>query len=641
MIINLLEISYTNIRNFKDVKIDLVNPKTSKNYKMSLIMMPNGTGKTTTLDLLRILFNQQGEKISEETIKSFKPLNSNAEKGMFGVKLMVDNKIYGLYLEFDYILLKAKYKTSKAALISGGMKYGWSIEEIKNEFTPKFINLFVFDGELAKEMLEINKNEAENAIKYLYNIDKIDTINTTIDNLLYDKSNSKNRKSTTTSESGLTRYKNLYSEYKSSLYDLESQLYNINNDINIDSIELKKLENMYSDLVEEQKDLNLKKNEYENEINNEKKEKERNIKLLLNNMKTPEELSDIFENKLNTLSGNLKTLKLPKNVSKQFFHDLANNDVCICGRCISNKEKHHIIEVADSYLGEENIGFLNAMKENISGISSSKEFVKIIDNIMSNTENIITIQNKIDRIINSINDNGGTEVRKLNDKIYELKKRIDNLKNRKNIIESTSNDDLKLNYKNNINKCNIMIKEVEEKYNEALGVKNYLETCNLLKRYITDISSKTLSKLKDKIIIQTNERIRNVIDRDKIQIDKISGGISIKDKAGVSVGQALSVVYCFLGTMFERSLKKIPFIIDSPCNSLDLEVRSNIAKIIPKLFNQVIVFIISSEKAGFVENLEVNKDEIQYTTIYKKDINTEEVTIQEGYTFFNNFQEVD
>ena len=57
MKIKLLKIRYENIRDFNELTLDLTKENSEDEpHKISLVQMPNGTGKTTTIGLLRKLF---------------------------------------------------------------------------------------------------------------------------------------------------------------------------------------------------------------------------------------------------------------------------------------------------------------------------------------------------------------------------------------------------------------------------------------------------------------------------------------------------------------------------------------------------------------------------------------------------------
>src|SRR5690349_6878462 len=58
----------------------------------------------------------------------------------------------------------------------------------------------------------------------------------------------------------------------------------------------------------------------------------------------------------------MQRLKLPKTMSLEFFHELAQQPNCICGRSVGSSEKEAIISNAKDYLSEDQIGVVNAIK---------------------------------------------------------------------------------------------------------------------------------------------------------------------------------------------------------------------------------------------------------------------------------------
>src|SRR5690606_39097563 len=115
-----------------------------------------------------------------------------------------------------------------------------------------------------------------------------------------------------------------------------------------------------------------------------------------------------------------------------------------------------------------------------------------------------------------------------------------------------------------------------------------------------------LSKIKSDLVKCSNIKLKKIIDNDNIEIQSIDKYIKISNRDGVSVGQSLSVAYSFISTLFERSNFDIPFVIDSPAGSLDNSFRREVARILPKAFNQLVLFVISSEKQSFIAEFESN-----------------------------------
>lgn len=77
-----------------DIDIDL-SGKTGAPAKVVLIQMPNGTGKTTTLKLLRAALTGTATKWTPTEVRELRrPLQTN-DKGQFRVTLLVDGRPLG------------------------------------------------------------------------------------------------------------------------------------------------------------------------------------------------------------------------------------------------------------------------------------------------------------------------------------------------------------------------------------------------------------------------------------------------------------------------------------------------------------------------------------------------------------------
>ena len=146
-----------------------------------------------------------------------------------------------------------------------------------------------------------------------------------------------------------------------------------------------------------------------------------------------------------------------------------------------------------------------------------------------------------------------------------------------------------------------------------------------------------MDKLKNKIKEQTNEKLAKIIRTEQIQVQEIDRHLILRNKSGTSVGQSLAIAYSYLGSMFHESTHQLPFIVDSPAGALDLNVRREVSKILPDLFDQMIIFITSGEREGFTEHFYSLEDNVQFLTINKQ-INGE-VKCTEGVTYFKSFQE--
>lgn len=103
------------------------------------------------------------------------------------------------------------------------------------------------------------------------------------------------------------------------------------------------------------------------------------------------------------------------------------------------------------------------------------------------------------------------------------------------------------------------------------------------------------------------------------------------------MGQTLSIAFCYICTLFEDSELKFPFVIDSPVNSMDKEKRRAVAEIIPKIFNQMICFVMSTEVKDFAERF-YSRNDSQFITIEAKS-DSENPTVSYNIEYFDSYQD--
>ena len=107
-------------------------------------------------------------------------------------------------------------------------------------------------------------------------------------------------------------------------------------------------------------------------------------------------------------------------------------------------------------------------------------------------------------------------------------------------------------------------------------------------------------------------------------------------KGGASEGQKLAVCYAFLTALLSEAPFGMPFVVDSPAVSLDLELRATVGLLIPPLFEQLIVFVISSEREGFADAFKANPRAAFLTVSLDRE--TGEVALHDDQASFFSFQ---
>lgn len=631
MKMSILYFEYKNIRKFKDLKISFVDQNDNV-IKNTFLMMGNGTGKTTSMYLIKGLLDGSAEKWNSDIVKSFAPINRTENGGCFSIAVKFDERKYVYKLNLNYEEGKAYIETTT---LPKGKEKGLILPEALNGvFSPEFVRRFVFDGEQAAKSLDSSSNEAEETIKYLYRLDKLDEILALNQKILQDVQFAEGgKRGTDGSISNLTSRK---SNVEKDLAKLVSRQAIITKKIKEleDSLKVKKQQR--ADLDRKNKDLNDEK------VNIEKLQKENAGKIdvkiseILSILKSPARVSKKLCDEMLLLGTSMKKLKLPKSISKDFFKELADAPKCVCGRCIGKSEREQILKNSEQYLGSDQQAVLNEIKSSLTA-SEYDDALKIAYEILNTLlEERVKLNQRYLTNEEKLLKAGGKSAQELQDSIISLSQELGALRSELSTIESTDETDESLTSSNNITKARKEISEYENKIASATRTHIALERKNIVEEIIQKIKNAATNALKEEILRKTNEKLSLVIKDDVIEVENIDRYIKLKGKSGASEGQTLSIAYCFLGTLFEDSELEFPFVIDSPCGSMDLSKRKAIADIVPDVFNQLIAFVTSAEVDQFANQFYDNSD-AQFITIIAS-VDSDEIEYHEGKEFFDSYQ---
>jgi hypothetical protein len=633
MEIKIMGWGYENIRRFNTLYIDL-QQNNEKLSHTTLVMMRNGTGKTTTITLMRATLSGSATKWEPEKVREFRPVNGQSVRGKFYIKIKFDSELYHYNLILDYEQGKALYETSCVGL-SGGMKSEHVLPiQLRGIFDNEgFINRFIFDGEQAKKTLNTGSREAELAVTYLYQIDKLDDLISQINLLVQRKQSESDSKGATSTSLSYNRTR-MENKRKNHL-GLISRCEELNSLITNKKQEWDRLEERRTELIasderlrQEQSRLIEDKTAKTNELFN-------ILQVISLNVKEPYQIHSIFNERLKGLMQNMQTLKLPKTTAREFFRELSESEECVCGRPIGENEKQAILKRADNYLGEDDLNAINAIKDKLRNYKINDTLLNSVQHMVVIKENIQNIQSAMDRLILQLDEEAIHEAELIANSQSTIKQDLLELEKERNVLIAPIGSP-NITEQNNIAMAEKVWKEAQDNLLRATGTYEYTQKANRLNSYIKSIRLLTLQKLKDDIVKKTNEKIASIITDEKIIVEKINGSLILKDKAGVSEGQTLAIAYSYIGSLFEHSSFEFPFVIDSPAASMDLSVRREVANIIPNLFKQLIIFVTSGEVAGFAEKF-YGLDDVLYATVEGKDTD-EKALCTFGKEYFSLYQ---
>jgi len=616
--------------------IDLGNaPK-----RWTLIQMPNGTGKTTTMALLRAALSQ--ESFTADRVRAFRQDDFTAT-GLFELRLSIDAKPYRLQLRFDFESGVCSYWTARAELTGGGLEEGWLLpNDLKRLFTQEFVRLFVFDGELAKEIRAVGRDRAVSAIKTLYKINLLSELEQSITRQVAEEQERASAISTATEQRGVSRWKNAVSQCEARVTQLANGIEILQQEERNAISRLAELNAKLSNRITEDETLRqraetlkLERQSIENDVLDKTMQ-------ALTTFRTAPKLAPRILERLHALGANLNHLKLPKTISSEFFRELAQQDQCVCGRNISPVESQTILTRANLYLADDQIVVINKMKlaireckANEEDFSEAAETLKLaIRRKQENTRSLDQVQ--LDLVAA-----GDTEVEGWRDELHQIEGMLPSIKEkleRAATREPTRQAILHCNAENNLPLCEAELQRCEKKLATATNTRNFAYQAKITRGLLDDLIARSLDGLREHVRAATNEKLAALVPSEALQITKIGGSLELESsgltkKEGVSEGQSLAVAYAFLTSLLADAPYRLPFIVDSPAVSLDTRVRREVGELIPELFGQMIMFVISSEREGFADTFYA-REEVRFLTIWRNGIGVE---TREGLDHFRAF----
>lgn len=631
MKMSILEFEYRNIRKISSLRISFVN-KNGGIVKNNFIMMANGTGKTTTMTLIKGLLDGSASQWSISKVKSFAPTTTNGDNGEFSITVKFDERQYKYFLSLDYQKGTAKIETLAPPK---GREAGLRLpESIKGIFTPEFVSRFVFDGEQAKKSMDRSSNEADETIRYLYRLDELDQILAMNANILTEiQAAEGGAKGTDRSLRTLRKKQDSILNQINILQKKQEE-----HKINIAQWEKEKAEKeqQRKELDKNYAVLNKEKNEILTAQEKNRGDIDVKIAQIIAMVKSPYLVNESICARMYELGSAMKKLKLPKSSSKDFFIELANSKNCVCDRCIGEKERLSILKNAENYLGSDHQAVLNNIKSTLMDSAYDERLDVAFKELGELQEQKTRLKARFDVVEDKLIKEGGPQVEKLQAEIEDLITQISSAKTKLKIIESRDENDETLNENNNLHRAHQAYAESEKTIASRTKTNTALHKKTIVQELIDKIKVQATKALKQEIIRKTNEKVRRVITDDFIEIENIDGYIKLKNRDGASEGQTLSIGYCFLGTLFEDSELEFPFVIDSPTGKMDFDKRQAVADIIPHVFNQMIAFVQSAEVERFADRFYNNADSQYLTIVAEKE--TGEVIVHEGIDFFDSYQ---
>ena len=489
---------------------------------------------------------------------------------------------------------------------------------IKNNLPESLQEYFMFTGEKLTQFFNKNQDFVKNGVYTLYQLDLLENVSNQ-------------------AKKWENYYRNQLRKYNPELTKLKNEKSQIIEDQQNDKIQLRKNEESISTLEVEIKALYTKigssgadADEIRRDIQSLNDEK-RSLKYDLGNIEK-EYSSLISKNFSSVLSYDLlKNLEKWDGVEEVIEEEneiefalsdlkkLLKNKKCVCGAPLD--------EHTDSYKHIEHL--IDSLQEK-SKSKSGQKIEDIISNLLNISGNILSrypkniatdLINKKQRIVEINHDIESKDI-----KISGLKTRLKNLDikaidklnkeidKKQNLIKELTKQNTV--FEDNISMYPIMIKDIDNLISQALKDEDvmdilsdkmdFCEDIKLISNQIYDELAVNIYKTLSKVVTKEYKTIhwkpdykRIIVDQDfKVLVEKNRG--NIVSATDPSTGSRNVLALTFMAALNSLSGFVLPQVIDTPIASLDLEMRSEVAKALPRYMEgkQMILLVMNSEYTG-------------------------------------------
>ena len=603
---------------------------TSNNISsINLIQMPNGTGKSTIIELIEAAMTGNGRNWGNEHVMEFNNMENPSDFGSFELHLSLTteehkNRRITFQLDFDFEVGTVTYSTLRD--IADGLIQGWEPpSELFTFLDENCVEVFVFKGDKVDHLLDKNRSDAEKSIKAFFGLSKIDELCDHIEDD-FQKMNTGNIRS----PHGHTKKEKLLEAWiihKRVLKEREKEL----------ELELKPLRKQFDELslkVEKimsgQSGNAEKKEKYKSNLENSKNSLDNNTKKALDALRNPFFVSKKISLRLNELHDNLEKFKLP-GTSSVFFEELCQAESCICDRDMNDEAKAAIAKNSAGFLSDDQINIVNGIKRDVIKYTTIADenqgkaiFDELNDSIMNYNANNNTYLAHLAIMEEEASKNCAELMDNYKDLLGDINKKDALLKFLRK-TEGSYHEAMEKSPKDckQIPIIEKIIETLEEDLAKATDTMNELHAKNMLINVLKKASENALSKLKLEIRDNCNDKLKSIIpEGDWLEVKEIDKNIKLgfgdKLQSRGSGGQNVAVAYSFATSILERSGAEFPLIVDHPVTALMERARKELGKKLSKICHQFVGFIIDTEKKGFVESLKANTDSVKYITMFKK-----------------------
>jgi hypothetical protein len=615
--------------------------------------MPNGTGKTTTLRLLKRSLYKHDFKSTE--IEQFQAKNNEYKKeGLFQAKFSVEGKIFYTTIKFDFE--KKTYNYLSSLTDEGGQLSDFKLpEEIENIVDKELVDLLFVDLEQdVKPMFRSHQTGAQEAIRKFCKINLLK-------NIINDFEEYKNKKRKENIKSGniqteINTEETRINKILNKIIEVEKKVEEYKNYLNETENEYIEGKRRLDEILENDTQHKNKIKEYENRKDNIKSKYD---EILIKNFESIKTVGT-YENALKTevikFVNDLDEMGLPEEEVRIFFDKILKKENCICGELLTTEKIKIIQKEMNSFISIKEAGIITAIKAIVNENINKKEPV----DLNLNSKKIQEYKQELD----ALNEN----IKLIRDRAlkddFDLSKKIESLgENRaikREFLDKTINQEWKAKHNEENTESLISLKEqkkiVEKKLAELSGTRDIEEKVLKLTEIIEEAMKAAENQISKEITLECNKKINIMLTKNPIFINSIEKNIVLDGQLEGSTGQEARIGIIFLLTILERSTIQFPLIVDTPVKGMDNAAKRRTAHFISELKSQFLCFVIDSDKPNFTDEFyNLNKQNSNFITAFRRSDEFDKIANLEdsnqvknlsyngqvihGYNFFTKFTE--
>lgn len=621
-------------------------------YPVTLIQMPNGTGKTTTLTLLRAALSGSAatEHWDASTVQEYRKREPASSSGTFDVRLLLNERRITVRMLFDFDAGRVGYKTTRGHGQVSGFEPPADFSQFLN---PSFVSFFVFDGELAQHLLDRRHTDAEVVVESLFQIDTLRTMASKVAEYWDMQTESVSA----TEQRGLARRRNRLATLRARYEKLCAEQERLRTRRAEVEERANEQYSVYQHEIQKQQDQSNKLTDAQHHVDDLDQIVRTQALDALDSMRDPHALSSQFASQLKGLKEGLDRVKLPESAAREFFEELAQEDECVCGRPIDSQVRERIRERASHYLATDDVSLLNAMKGEIQeavGDSldrAESELHEQLSSLEESVEKRREAMQKRDTLAFQAEE-ADPEARTARERYEELAREVATIDEELAKFED-KDDSLGDERTTGLAVLKRRLEDADRKVAEITNTLELKEKRDILQAILSDAHDKAKAGITKALCAEANTRIAELMPDNRISIEDLDRSLVLEGQESASAGETLSIAYAFLATLFNRAEHTLPFIVDSPAGPIDYDVRPEIGHLVPRLTSQFVAFIISSERPYFVDALKhASPEEVHFITVFRKGTKgekrsnandgetreTDDGVVVLGERFFNSFQ---